>query len=213
MSEVYLITQSLLSSYAYQFECREELSADARESFLSTLRREKTEPTEAMLNGINFEKSVYALAGGNNRFLEVSPDCLKWESGIRQVAGVISGAAVQVKLKREIEVGGMRFLVYGILDALKAGVISDVKFKNNSFNNDKVHVYGDYVKSPQHPAYFYLCPEAYEFQYLVSDGECLYIEKYHPDESPFISDLIADFIQGITASGDLELYKEKWLAL
>ena len=213
MSEVYLITQSLLSAYAYQFKCREEQLEDARESFLSTLRREKTEPTDAMQNCLNFEKSVYALAGGNIRFLEVSPDCIKWESGIRQVADVISGAAVQVKLKREIEVGGMRFLVYGILDAIKAGVIFDVKFKNNSFNNDKVHVYGDYVDSPQHPAYFYLCPEAYEFQYLVSDGECLYIETYRPDESPLIDEIIGDFIRGITASGDLELYKEKWLAL
>lgn len=211
MKERYLITQSLLSSYAYQFDCRDECAEDARESFLSTLRREPSETTEAMQNGIDFENAVYALASGNERFLDTSPSCLKWERGIRDVACFIKGASVQVKLKREIEVDGMSFLVYGILDALKEGIIYDVKFKNKSFNS--IDVYGDYVDSAQHPAYFYLCPEAYEFRYLVSDGDGLYMEVYRPDETRYIGDIIHDFWQGITASGDLATYKEHWLAL
>lgn len=210
MSERYLITQSLLSSYAYQFECREECAADARDSFLAALRREKTEITEAMRNGIDFENAVYTLASGDRGFLNVSPACLKWESGIREVASFITGAMVQVRLKREIEVDGLKFLVYGVLDALKAGVIYDVKFKNKSFKD--IEVYGDYVDSPQHPAYFYLCPEAHEFRYLVSDGDGLYMETYRPEDTRFIGDLIHDFLQGITASGDLATYKEHWRA-
>ena len=210
MNERFLITQSLLSSYAYQFECREECAEEARESFLATLRREAKETTEAMQNGIDFENAVYAIAGGLG-FSALPPVQLRWESGIRKVADIIHGAQIQVKLKREIEVDGMNFLVYGILDGLKAGVIYDVKFKNRNFK--EIDVYGDYVDSPQHPAYFYLCPEAYEFNYLVSDGEDLYIETYRPEETKHIGTLIHDFLQGIKSSGDFETYKEHWLAL
>ena len=227
MSERYLITQSLLSSYAYQFECREGCAEDARESFLKTLRREKDEPTEAMQNGIEFENLVYSIAQGKFRptwhpstgINPVSGEVFesyeypKWYAGAKKVADIIGGAQIQVKLKREIEVEGMNFLVYGILDGLKAGVIYDVKFKNDSFDKDKVHVYGNYFKSPQHPAYFYLCPEAYEFNYLVSDGDDLYIETYRPEETKHIGTLIHDFLQGIKASGDFDTYKEHWLAL
>lgn len=210
MNERFLITQSLLSSYAYQFDCREECAEDARESFLATLRREPAEATEAMLNGISFEQAVYTIADGQS-FRALNPDQLKWESGIRKVSDILAGARFQVKLKREIEVDGMNFLVYGILDGLKAGVIYDVKFKNRNFK--EIDVYGDYVDSPQHPAYFYLCPEAYEFNYLVSDGEDLYIETYRPEETKHIGTLIHDFLQGIKSSGDFETYKEHWLAL
>lgn len=225
MSDRYLITQSLLSSYAYQFDCREECAEEARESFLATLRREPKETTEAMQNGIDFENLVYSIAHGNFRPIwhpstevnSVSGEVFeryeypKWYTGAKKVAERISGAHIQVKLKREIEVDGMNFLVYGILDGLKAGVIYDVKFKNKSFGS--VDVYGDYVDSPQHPAYFYLCPEAYEFNYLVSDGEDLYIETYRPEETKHIGTLIHDFLQGIKSGGDLETYKEHWLAL
>ena len=60
--------------------------------------------------------------------------------------------------------------------------------------------------------YFYLVPEAYEFRYLVSDGQDLYVEKYHPDECRDIKDIVAEFLDSITSMGLLPLYKEKWLA-
>ena len=201
----YLITQSLLSSWQYMFDCYESCSESAREDFISTLKREKGETTQAMLDGIAFENAVYAKASG----AEV-PSCA-WDAGIEQVAKELTGAQFQVKVQREITVCGMTFLCYGILDALKAGVISDVKYKTKSFGS--LDLAGDYLDSPQHPMYFYLVPEAYKFQYLVSDGTDLYKETYTPDETRSIADIIASFVESIKSMGLLDTYKEHWLAL
>ena len=201
----YLITKSLLSSWAYMFDCREGSEEEAKEDFLRTLRREDSEISEAAANGIDFENEVYSVVAGAKR----NPHP-QWEQGIQAVAAEIQGAAIQVRLSREIEVRGMTFLAYGILDALKAGTISDVKFKNKAFGG--LELAGSYLSDPQHPMYFYLCPEAYEFRYLVSDGEDLYIERYTPEETRPISAFIAEFIDSITGMGLLDLYKEKWEA-
>lgn len=202
----YLITQSLLSSWGYMFDSMGSMD-EAKEKFMLTLNREKTERTEAMQNGIDFEREVYAEAAGTSR----TPHP-KWESGIREVAGIIQGAPVQVKAKRDLEVSGMNFLVYGILDALKAGVIYDVKFTSKNLASDSVYIPGKYLNSPQHPAYFYIVPEAQEFRYLVSDGKAVYIETYRRGECPFIGDIISEFIASITDMGLLDIYKEKWAA-
>ena len=126
----YLITQSLLSAYQYMFDCYPGCEDDAKASFLAALNREKSEPSEAMLNGIEFENEVYKAASGVPR----DPHA-KWENGIQLIAPIIRGGQFQVKAYREIEVEGLTFLAYGILDALKAGTISDVKFKSKSFGS------------------------------------------------------------------------------
>ena len=207
MGEVkYLITQSLLSAWGYLFSCHEGCEEDAMADFLAALDRQKREPTQAMLNGIEFEDAVYAQAHGIPR----APHP-KWEPGIRKVASIIGSAPVQVKAQREIQVGDMTFLVYGILDALKAGVIYDVKFRNKSLGSEDI--YGKYLDSPQHPAYFYIVPEAGEFRYIVSDGEDVYQECYRRESTPHIRDIIALFIAWLESMGLMERYKEHWVAL
>lgn len=202
----YLMTQSLISSWAYMFDCYEGQEENANAEFERVLRRERTETTPEMQNGLDFERAVYLQAAGAKR--ENIPE---WERGIRSVASIIRGAQTQVKASKEIEVCGMRFLVYGILDALKAGIIYDVKFTNKGLG--KADIYGKYLDSPQHPFYLYLVPEATEFKYLVSDGEDVYIESYRREDARKPEDIIAEFIQSITASGQLEIYKKHWLAL
>lgn len=204
--ERYLITQSLLASWAYIFDCHDGNAETAVSDFMRTLNREKSEPTEAMLDGIAFEDEVYKEASGVKR----SPH-KKWEQGIQQVASYVRGAQYQVKVSRNLTIGDMTFLCYGILDCLQAGIISDVKYKVKSFGS--LDLAGSYLDSPQHPMYFYLVPEAYEFRYLVSDGQDVYIEVYHPAECRDIRDIISEFIQSITGMGLLPLYKEKWMAL
>ena len=201
----YMITQSLLSSWDYVFNCAEGSEEEAKADFLRALSREKSEPNQAMLDGIEFETEVYAAAAGKPR----QPH-RKWESGIQKVAAIIRGAPVQLRVSREIEVAGMTFLVYGVLDALKAGTIYDVKYKVKSFNS--VEVAGSYLNSAQHPAYFYCVPEAHEFQYLVSDGDDLYIERYTPQDCRHISEFIGEFVPSVRNMGLLDLYKEKWQA-
>ena len=204
--ERYLMTQSLLSSWAYQFDCFEGCEDDAQAEFLRVLRREPGEQTEAILNGISFETGVYLAAAG----LPDKPNP-KWIKGTQDIADIIRGAQIQVKVSREIEVDGMTFLLYGILDALKAGVIYDVKFMNKSMGG--VDVYGKYLDSAQHPAYFYLVPEATEFKYLLSDGDDVYIESYRREDTRPISAFIHEFTESIRQQGLMDIYKEKWLAL
>ena len=155
--ERFLMTQSLLSAWAYQFDCFEGCEDDAQAAFLRTLNREPGEVTEAMMNGRTFEDRVYRAAEGKT----IRSDA-KWREGALAIAEIIRGAQIQVKVSREIVVDGMTFLLYGILDALKAGVIYDVKFLSKSLSS--ADVYGKYLQSAQHPAYFYLVPEAREFQ-------------------------------------------------
>lgn len=204
--EKYLITQSLLSAWGYMFDCHEGCEEEAKADFLLALKKEKKPPSEAMLNGIAFENAVYAHAHGLPRTPHE-----KWESGIRKVAEIVGTAPVQVKAMREIEVCGMTFLIYGILDALQAGVIYDVKFRNKSLGSEDI--YGKYLNSPQHPAYFYIVPEATEFRYLVSDGEELYQEIYAREDTRFIGEIIAEFISSLESMELLECYKQKWVAL
>nr|MBQ4458601.1 hypothetical protein [Clostridia bacterium] len=201
----YLITQSLLSAWNYVHSCYEGCEEDAMASFLSTLRREPSEVTEAMQNGIEFEDEVYAQASGQLR-----PPHPKWERGICEVAALLSGAQFQVRVQRELTIDGMTFLVYGVLDALQAGTIYDVKFKNKSFGS--VDLAGEYFNSPQHPFYFYLVPEALKFRYLVSDGQDLYIEEYRPDETKDAGELIREFVAFLKASDLLDTYKQFWAA-
>lgn len=202
----YLITQSLLGAWGYMFNCHEDYQEEAKEDFLRTLRREPKETTPEMQNGIDFENEVYKEVAGLPRNAYS-----KWDDGIVAVATVIKGASVQVKASRELTVAGMDFLVYGILDALKAGSIYDVKFLNKSFGSAELA--GKYLESPQHPAYFYIVPEALDFTYLVSDGQDLYTERYTPSECRPFPDIVAEFIASITSMGLLDLYKEHWIAL
>lgn len=201
----YLITQSLLSAWNYMYNCYEGCEEDAVASFRSTLRRKEVKQTDAMRDGIEFEQNVYAAAAGQMH----SPHP-KWESGISAVSELLKGAQFQVRVQREIEVAGMTFLVYGVLDALRAGTIFDVKFKSKSFGS--LDLAGDYLDSPQHPFYFYLVPEAREFLYLVSDGNDLYIERYTPDETPAAESLIIAFVEFLKSAGLMDEYKEHWRA-
>lgn len=203
----YLMTQTLLSSWAYTFNAMEGYEDEAMAEFIATLHREKKEPNEYMLNGIEFESLCYDLAAGK-RITGKPP---KNYEGAYQVAKILQGAPIQVKAQRDIEVGGMTFLLYGILDALKAGTIYDVKFLNKSMGSAELA--GKYLESAQHPAYFYLIPEALDFQYLVSDGKDLYIERYAREQTRPIGEIINEFIQSITDMGLLETYKEHWKAL
>lgn len=201
--ERYHMTKTLLEAWQYTFDCYEGYEEDAMADFISTLKREPSEPTEAMLNGSDFEDRAYRLARGET----VRSDA-KWLPGAKAVADIIRGAQIQVSARRDIQVDGMTFEVMGILDALKAGTIYDVKFLNKSMKD--VDLYGKYLDCSQHPAYFYIVPEAHEFQYLVSDGEDLYIETYRRDQSRHISEFIHDFIGSVRSMGLLDLYKEKW---
>lgn len=200
----YLMTHSLLSSWLYLMKENpyEDMTteSDPMAEFMQVLRREPTSTNEAMRNGIAFEDLVTDII--NDR---ADPND-KWYEAAQKVAQRCSGGVLQFKVKKEVDVTGMTFLLYGRLDCLKAGEIIDIKFTKN-------YDPGKYFASTQHPMYLELVPEAKSFTYLASNGSSVWPETYRRDEAASIYPYISDFVDWLTAVDLLSLYKEKWLAL
>lgn len=199
----FLMTHSLLSSWLYAMKENpfEDLTTERKpyDEFLKTLRREPTETTDAMQKGINFENLVTAITDGNG---DVNNN---WYEAAERIASVVQGGQLQYKAFKDIKVCGLSILLYGRLDALKAGTIYDIKFSGS-------YDVGKYLSSTQHPTYFELIPEANAFTYLVSNGSSVWTETYRRDETPSIIPIISDFIDWLSVYGLLDIYKEKWLS-
>ena len=56
------ITKTLLDSWGYMFDCAEGYEQEAREEFITTLKREQTPPNEAQQAGLEFEHLVQEIA-------------------------------------------------------------------------------------------------------------------------------------------------------
>ena len=197
------ITKTLLESWAYTFDCAEGYEEDAMEDFIKTLKREPIEETEAIANGKAFEAMVQALTEGR----EVSLG--KWENGARKVADIVKGGQWQVHVETDLTVDGREYWLHGFCDVIKAGVIYDIKFKNKSFGS--LDLYGSYRGHAQHSAYLKCLPEAYEFVYLVSDGDELYTESYNRLNSRPIEEWIREFMSWLQTKPELlQIYEERW---
>ncbi|HQB07843.1 MAG TPA: hypothetical protein PK712_08280, partial [Rectinema sp.] len=88
---------------------------DSLADFLSTLRREPIPTTEAMQKGIDFEDLVTDIMLGRGDASD------KWYEAAYEVASIVKGGQLQYRAAKEIEVRGRKILLYGRLDALKAG--------------------------------------------------------------------------------------------
>ena len=143
----YLVTHSLLSSWLHLIRENpyEDLTTegDPLAEFMLVLRREPTPRTEAMQNGIDFENLVTAIVNGHD-----DPNN-PWNWAAGQIAAIIKGGQLQFKARRTIQVRGMDVVLYGRLDALKAGTIYDIKFS-------KGYERGKFYSSTQHPTYILL---------------------------------------------------------
>jgi len=204
MADKCLITHSLLSSWLYSL--RENSYEDAtsennsREDFLRVLRREPTATTDAMQKGIDFEDLVTRIAEGCTRDDDRTHN---WVQAAHSVALEVHGGVLQHKASREISVQGHPLLLYGRLDALKAGTVYDIKFSGK-------YERGKFFDSTQHPTYLELVPAATRFSYLVSNGTEVWQETYLREETPDIKPIIADFLDWLDVQGLMSLYREKW---
>ena len=209
--EQYLMTHSLLSSWLWcikdnPYEVADDDSDDSSEKrlsaydeFLLTLRREPTPTNEAMQKGIDFEDLVTAITEGRGDYKS------KWYEAADEVAGIVKGAILQFRGSKPAEVRGVPLILYGRFDALKAGVIYDIKFSGS-------YEVGKYIDSTQHPMYLEIVPEATEFTYLVSNGSNVWPETYTREETPSIIPTITAFFDWLDVYGLMGLYKEKWLS-
>lgn len=193
MPNKYHLTQSLLASWQYALTLD-----DGYERFLRALKREKEPPTQAMLDGVEFENCVNNVLNG----AYIDPTH-KWYQGIMEVAKKLKGSQQQVRIKKDILVDGVCFELDGILDFLRAGEIYDTKFSTHYYLNK-------YFDSPQHPMYFYLVPEATKFQYVSCDGRFVYTETYYPEDTPPIEVKIKQFMQFLDRTHNVDTFCDIW---
>lgn len=218
---MYLMTHSLLSAWRYSQKENpyedETTERDSMAEFMQTLQRVEVPQTDAMLNGIQFENLVTSIVNGEktvNISLSQTAGASvlqaieqhEWYKPAKVIADRIAGGRLQHVARKEVELGGEKLLLYGRLDALKAGGIYDIKFS-------KSYDRGKYLDSTQHPMYMTLVPEADSFTYLVSNGTDVWSEQYRRDETPDIIPIVRDFLEWLKDYGLMDTYREHWRAL
>lgn len=182
----YLLTPSLHDSFWYfantEFKTVEE--------FMQTLRNERGEPSEPMLKGIKFEDDVLAYTQG-----KLDPSTVKpgWASCVKEVGDIVNGGEWQARMSQEIEICGMKFLLYGKADVIKRDWIYDIKFTGN-------YDIGKYTKKIQRLVYMYLA-KMEKFAYLVTTGNDVFREDYfwqREDEALLFAELteMVEYIMG-----------------
>lgn len=196
---MFRITHSLLSAWDYATSDR--ASENSLTEFVKTLKREPKERTNAMQAGIDFEDAVtfYSVHGHLEHDNYPEPE----RKAIIRFGEKVRWAAPQVRAEKEMQIGGMDFLLVGVADYLKAGIIYDTK-------RIGMYEYGKYVGNTQHSMYFELFPEAVRFDYLIFTGYETYIETFRRADCEPIQNYISRFIHDLRDVGLLETYKEHW---
>ena len=175
------------------------------EDFIKVLNKEKFEPTESILKGFEYEKYM--------------------QENYKETLG----GAYQVKLSKEYG----DYLLYGIIDCLKGGIIYDYKYTQNYevgkfFNNHQTLMYLEMVPEAKK-----MVPEAKKMVYLITnkfeqkahisvpiDNENvatvettveIFREEYTKDMFPETMDsILHKFEQWLKQYNLFDLYTEKW---
>lgn len=168
------------------------------EDFIKVLNKEQFEPTESILKGFEYEKYM------QENFEETL------------------GGAYQVKVSKEYG----DYLLYGIIDCLKGGIIYDYKYTKNYevgkfFNNHQTLMYLEMV--PEAKKMVYLITNKFEQKAHISvpiDNENvatvettveIFREEYTKDMFPeTINSILHKFEQWLKQYNLFDLYKEKW---
>lgn len=167
------------------------------EEFIKVLNKEEFEPSESILKGFEYEKYM------QENFEETL------------------GGAYQVKVSKEYG----DYLLYGIIDCLKGGIIYDYKYAKNYevgkfFNNHQTLMYLEMV--PEAKKMIYLITNKFEkkeypdlnvkdvskVEYEVGD---IFREEYTKDMFPETMDsILHKFEEWLKQYNLFDLYTEKW---
>ena len=167
------------------------------EDFIKILNKEEFEPSESILKGFEYEKYM------QENFEETL------------------GGAYQVKVSKEHG----DYLLYGIIDCLKGGIIYDYKYTKNYevgkfFNNHQTLMYLEMV--PEAKKMIYLITNKFDetkysdanlkdiekIEYAVGD---IYREEYTKDMFPeTIDSILHKFEEWLKQYNLFDLYTEKW---
>lgn len=169
------------------------------EDFIKILNKEEFEPTESILKGFEYEKYM------QENFEET-----------------LNGG-YQVKVSKEYG----DYLLYGIIDCLKGGIIYDYKYTKN-------YEVGKFFNNHQTLMYLEMVPEAKKMVYLITNkftkemplsaplnyeycGEYEYVvgeifrEEYTKDMFPeTMNSILHKFQQWLKQYNLFDLYAEKW---
>ena len=167
------------------------------EDFIKVLNKEEFEPSESILKGFEYEKYMQE----------------NFEETLR--------GAYQVKVSKEHG----DYLLYGIIDCLKGGIIYDYKYTQN-------YEVGKFFNNHQTLMYLEMVPEASKMVYLITNkfdkteypdmnfkdiknveyevGE-IFREEYTKDMFPeTIDSILHKFKQWLKQYNLFDLYAEKW---
>lgn len=171
----YIITHSLLGSFSWYLS---DESEDARQKFLNTLDKVRTETTLAQQKGIDFENDIMLLCDnsiqGTINLIDNLSKLSKEEAYlevINSLSEIVKGGLWQQSVKKQLKIGNSEFLLYGRTDVIKRDTIYDIKFTSN-------YELGKFLDSSQHLIYLY-CSGLPKFSYLISDGKDWWREDYH----------------------------------
>jgi len=167
------------------------------DDFIKVLNKEEFEPSESIIKGFEYEK-----------YMQENYEETKY-------------GAYQVKVSKEYG----DYLLYGIIDCLKSGIIYDYKYTQNYevgkfFNNHQTLMYLEMV--PEASKMIYLITNKFEkteypdiefkntnkVEYDVGD---IFKEEYTKDLFPeTIESILHKFTEWLKAYDLYDLYKEKW---
>lgn len=206
MSTKYLITPSLLGSYKWYLS---DESIDAREKFLKTLSRIKTEITQSQKRGLDFEAAICRISEHLAKW-KCEPDCvpaLEFANYqiVKQLAEEVCHGLWQQSVKKDIKVGNHDFLLYGRTDVIKRDTVFDIKFTSN-------YELGKFQDSSQHLIYLY-CSGLPKFSYLISDGKEWWREDYfnHAGIEGEIKSKISEFLGYLEQDKEVrDIFYSKW---
>ena len=169
------------------------------EEFIKVLNKEQFEPTESIEKGFEFEK-----------YMQENYEETK-------------GGAYQVKISKEYG----DYLLYGIVDCLKGGIIYDYKYTSNYevgkfFNNNQTLMYLEMIPEAKKMVYLItnkfekeiplIAPLNYEYngEYEYKVGE-IFREEYTKDLFPeTIDSILHKFENWLKQYNLFEIYAEKW---
>jgi hypothetical protein len=117
----------------------------------------------------------------------------------------LQGGQYQVKLSKQYG----DYLLYGIVDVLKAGIVYDLKYTSR-------YDVGKYRGNTQTVMYLTLVPEAHKMIYVASNDEkgngVIWQEEYSRDEIEPLDALLYNFRNWLEATKLWNVYIDLWRA-
>lgn len=196
MADFY-VTATLLNNWHYYLHSDESVQENAKQSFLDCLNKVKSETTENMQRGIDFENKVRLFDEQNK---------IDDDATVNEIGEIIKGGLWQEAVMKIIKVKDYDVLLFGYADVIKCSKIFDIK-RVNKYTLPK------YYHSVQHKIYM-LCTGIKDFDYLISNGQEVYVESYFINSleelEKELKGIISEFFTWLSVNNLFDIYAKKW---